>query len=144
MRSSQALAIQFLPMCSCTKADVTQSAVPLPGSRHSARKVPTMPFIDGGVSMQVSDKCPPADLVSMIKAFNPDNLPGRLAVVVRMGAAKLRTHMPALIEAVEEARLVRSSCRSRWFMVLLTAWSFNASEWASCVEPMCRNLPCRL
>jgi 3-deoxy-7-phosphoheptulonate synthase len=58
--------------------------------------------------MQVSDKCPPADLVSMIKAFNPDNLPGRLAVVVRMGAAKLRTHMPALIEAVEEARLVRS------------------------------------
>jgi Class-II DAHP synthetase family len=57
---------------------------------------------------QVSDKCPPADLVSMIKAFNPDNLPGRLAVVVRMGAAKLRTHMPALIEAVEEARLVRT------------------------------------
>ena len=58
--------------------------------------------------VQVSDKCPPADLVSMIKAFNPDNLPGRLAVVVRMGAAKLRTHMPALIEAVEEARLVRT------------------------------------
>lgn len=56
---------------------------------------------------QVSDKCPPPDLVSMIRAFNPDNLPGRLAVVVRMGASKLRAHLPALIEAVEEAKLVR-------------------------------------
>jgi 3-deoxy-7-phosphoheptulonate synthase len=61
--------------------------------------------IGNPIGVKVSDKCPPADLVSMIKAFNPDNLPGRLAVVVRMGAAKLRTHMPALIEAVEEARL---------------------------------------
>lgn len=42
----------------------------------------------------------------MIRAFNPDNLPGRLAVVVRMGAGKLRAHLPALIEAVEQAQLV--------------------------------------
>jgi 3-deoxy-7-phosphoheptulonate synthase len=49
----------------------------------------------------------------MIRAFNPDNLPGRLAVVVRMGAAKLRTYLPGLIEAVEEAKLVRSWSRPR-------------------------------
>ena len=50
---------------------------------------------------QVSDKISPEDLTTMIGAFNPDNLPGRLAVVVRMGAAKLRQHLPTLIRAVE-------------------------------------------
>ena len=58
-------------------------------------------------STQVSDKIDPADLVSMIDAFNPDNTPGRLAVVVRMGAAKVRTHLPALIKAITEAGKVR-------------------------------------
>ena len=52
---------------------------------------------------QVSDKIDPADLVSMIDAFNPDNTPGRLAVVVRMGASKVRAHLPALIKAVTDA-----------------------------------------
>ena len=50
---------------------------------------------------QVSDKISPEDLTTMIDAFNPDNLPGRLAVVVRMGAAKLRAHLPTLVHAVE-------------------------------------------
>ncbi len=57
--------------------------------------------------LQVSDKCTPEDLVTMIDAFNPDNLPGRLAVVVRMGAAKLRAHLPSLIQAVEARGQVR-------------------------------------
>ena len=39
----------------------------------------------------------------MISSFNPENTPGRLAVVVRMGAAKVRTHLPALIKAVTDA-----------------------------------------
>jgi 3-deoxy-7-phosphoheptulonate synthase len=52
---------------------------------------------------QVSDKMDPNDLVSMIATLNPDNIPGRLAVIVRMGAQKLRQKFPALIEAVEQA-----------------------------------------
>lgn len=42
----------------------------------------------------------PSDLVTLIAAVNPNNVPGRLAVIVRMGAAKLRAKLPALIEAV--------------------------------------------
>ena len=57
--------------------------------------------------MQISDKIDPSDLVSMIAAFNPDNTPGRLAVVVRMGAAKVRSHLPRLIDAVQRAGQVR-------------------------------------
>lgn len=57
---------------------------------------------------QVSDKCTPEDLVSMISSFNPDNVPGRLGVVVRMGAPKLREKLPALIEAVRQSGQVNS------------------------------------
>eukprot|EP00889_Picochlorum_renovo_P008454 jgi/Picre1/35484/NNA_002946.t1 len=35
--------------------------------------------------------------------MNPENTPGRLAVIVRMGAAKLRENFPRLIQAVQEA-----------------------------------------
>ncbi len=56
---------------------------------------------------QVSDKMDPAQLVSLIASLNPDNTPGRLAVIVRMGAEKLRLKFPALIEAVEQAGQVR-------------------------------------
>jgi 3-deoxy-7-phosphoheptulonate synthase len=55
------------------------------------------------VDVQVSDKMDPAELVSLIASLNPDNVPGRLAVIVRMGADKLRQKFPALIEAVEQA-----------------------------------------
>jgi 3-deoxy-7-phosphoheptulonate synthase len=59
--------------------------------------------IQNPIGVKVSDKMEPAKLVSLIATFNPDNVPGRLAVVVRMGAAKLREKFPALIEAVEAA-----------------------------------------
>jgi 3-deoxy-7-phosphoheptulonate synthase len=45
----------------------------------------------------------PAELVSLIASLNPENVPGRLAVIIRMGAEKLRAKFPALIEAVEQA-----------------------------------------
>lgn len=50
----------------------------------------------------------PAELVSLIASLNPENVPGRLAVIVRMGAEKLRQKFPALIEAVEQAGQVRA------------------------------------
>ena len=39
----------------------------------------------------------------MISALNPNNVPGRLAVIVRMGAENLREKLPALIRAVQSA-----------------------------------------
>lgn len=57
--------------------------------------------------VQVSDKMDPAELVSLIASLNPDNVPGRLAVIVRMGAENLRKKFPALIEAVEQAGQVK-------------------------------------
>ena len=45
----------------------------------------------------------PSELVALIATLNPENTPGRLAVIVRMGASKLRAKLPALIEAVQQA-----------------------------------------
>ena len=39
----------------------------------------------------------------MINKLNPDNVPGRLTVIVRMGAIKMREHLPKLIGAVQKA-----------------------------------------
>ncbi|CAI7879124.1 unnamed protein product [Closterium sp. NIES-53] len=55
---------------------------------------------------QVSDKMPPQDLVEVCHILNPDNRPGRLTVIVRMGAEKLREKLPALVQAVEREGLV--------------------------------------
>lgn len=46
----------------------------------------------------------PSELVALIATLNPENTPGRLAVIVRMGAQKLREKLPALIEAVQQVR----------------------------------------
>ncbi|CAI6010359.1 unnamed protein product [Closterium sp. NIES-65] len=54
----------------------------------------------------VSDKMPPQDLVEVCHILNPDNRPGRLTVIVRMGAEKLREKLPALVQAVEREGLV--------------------------------------
>lgn len=45
----------------------------------------------------------PADLVKLCEMLNPENKPGRLTVIVRMGAEKLRQKLPLLIRAVRQA-----------------------------------------
>lgn len=59
--------------------------------------------IQNPIGVKVSDKMDPAELVSMVATFNPDNIPGRLAVISRMGPSVIRDKLPALIEAVEQA-----------------------------------------
>lgn len=41
------------------------------------------------MGVKISNKMDPSDLVTLIAAVNPENVPGRLAVIVRMGAQKV-------------------------------------------------------
>lgn len=68
-----------------------------------AAHVEFMRGIGNPIGVKVSDKMDPNDLVTMIHSFNPENTPGRLAVIVRMGQEKLRAKLPALLQAVERA-----------------------------------------
>lgn len=56
--------------------------------------------------LQVSDKMDPAELVKLCEILNPQNKPGRLTVIVRMGAEKLRQKLPALVRAVRNAGII--------------------------------------
>jgi 3-deoxy-7-phosphoheptulonate synthase len=59
--------------------------------------------IGNPLGVKISDKMAPSDLVTLIAAVNPENVPGRLAVIVRMGAQKVRDHLPALLRAVQHS-----------------------------------------
>lgn len=59
--------------------------------------------IGNPIGVKVSDKMDPSELVALIATLNPDNVPGRLTVIVRMGAEKLRAKLPSLVEAVASA-----------------------------------------
>jgi 3-deoxy-7-phosphoheptulonate synthase len=57
--------------------------------------------IGNPLGVKVSDKCTPEELIEIIETMNPQNIPGRLSIVVRMGDDKLRKNLPGLIRAVQ-------------------------------------------
>jgi len=57
--------------------------------------------VENPIGVKVSDKCTPEELLRTLDAFNPDNIPGRVVIIVRMGAEKLRKNFPGLIRAVQ-------------------------------------------
>ena len=53
----------------------------------------------------------PDDLLRLIDILNPDNVPGRVTIITRMGHEHVETYLPALIRAVQrEGRKVVWSC----------------------------------
>lgn len=58
--------------------------------------------INNPIGIKVSDKISDEDFIQMLDTVNPDNIPGKVAVIVRMGAKKLREHLPRLIKAVQK------------------------------------------
>ena len=57
--------------------------------------------IGNPIGVKISDKASPEELLEVINAVNPDNIPGRITIIVRMGAEKLREKLPILIKAVQ-------------------------------------------
>ncbi|HAQ34231.1 MAG: 3-deoxy-7-phosphoheptulonate synthase class II [Maricaulis sp.] len=68
-----------------------------------------------GISNPIGLKCGPTitpdELLTLIDRLNPDNEAGRLVLITRMGADKVRDRLPVLVRAVErEGRSVVWSC----------------------------------
>lgn len=57
--------------------------------------------IGNPLGVKVSDKCTPEELLNICDTMNPNNTPGKLTIIVRMGAEKLRKNLPGLIRAVQ-------------------------------------------
>jgi len=58
--------------------------------------------IGNPLGVKVSDKCTPEELINIIELMNPDNIPGKLSIIIRMGAEKVRSNLPGLIRAVQK------------------------------------------
>ena len=67
--------------------------------------------IENPIGVKVGPSMDPDELIRLIDILNPDNDPGRLNLIVRMGADKVGDHLPQLIRAVEgEGKQVLWSC----------------------------------
>ncbi len=61
------------------------------------------------IGLKVGNSMAPDELIDVIKLLNPDNEPGRLTLIHRFGAEKIRAKLPVLAEAV-----LRSGCKVLW------------------------------
>ena len=67
--------------------------------------------IQNPIGLKAGPTLDPDDLIRLIDRINPDNVPGRLNVIVRMGADKVEEGLPPLLRAVQkEGRNVLWSC----------------------------------
>ncbi len=59
-----------------------------------------------GISNPIGLKCGPSldsdDLLRLIDRLNPENIPGRLTLIARMGADSVRAKLPPLLKAVQK------------------------------------------
>ncbi|MCA9303671.1 MAG: 3-deoxy-7-phosphoheptulonate synthase, partial [Phycisphaerales bacterium] len=63
--------------------------------------------ISNPVGVKVGPTITPDELIALVDALNPDNIPGKLVLIARMGAEKVADALPALLETVEsEGRTV--------------------------------------
>ena len=58
------------------------------------------------LGVKISQKATPEELLETVTALNPNNVPGRILVIVRMGAEELRKKLPGHIRAVDDAGIV--------------------------------------
>ena len=67
--------------------------------------------IQNPIGLKAGPSLPPDDLIRLIDRINPNNIPGKLTVIVRMGADKVEKGLPPLLQAVQrEGRNVLWSC----------------------------------
>jgi 3-deoxy-7-phosphoheptulonate synthase len=59
--------------------------------------------VENPIGMKCGPSLEPDDLLRLIEALNPDNAPGRLTLIARMGAERVEAKLPALVRAVRRA-----------------------------------------
>jgi 3-deoxy-7-phosphoheptulonate synthase len=56
--------------------------------------------IENPVGVKIGPSAPPADVVALADALNPRNEPGKLVLITRMGATKVKQALPPILRAV--------------------------------------------
>ena len=58
--------------------------------------------INNPIGIKISDKCDKDELINLLEIVNPSNEPGKVVIIVRMGAIKLAEKLPILIDEVKK------------------------------------------
>jgi 3-deoxy-7-phosphoheptulonate synthase len=53
------------------------------------------------IGMKVGPTASPEEVLEAVEMLNPDRIPGRLSLITRMGAGKVRDTLPAIVQKVE-------------------------------------------
>ncbi len=78
-----------------------------PGGAH----VEYLRGVKNPIGLKAGPSLAPDELIRLIDALNPENEPGRLTIIARMGADKVEAALPPLVRAVErEGRAVVWAC----------------------------------
>ncbi len=56
--------------------------------------------ISNPIGVKLGPDTAPEDALGLVRALNPDRVPGRLTLITRMGAGRVRASLPPLLEAV--------------------------------------------
>lgn len=67
-------------------------------------QVEFMRGISNPIGIKISEKTDPTELKKLLEVLNPENLPGRITLITRMGRTKLRKFLPEIIESVEKEK----------------------------------------
>ncbi|MEA5118629.1 MAG: 3-deoxy-7-phosphoheptulonate synthase class II [Propionicimonas sp.] len=54
------------------------------------------------IGLKIGPDATPAEVLALADALDPDHEPGRLTIITRMGAARIRTVLPGVVAAVED------------------------------------------
>jgi 3-deoxy-7-phosphoheptulonate synthase len=55
------------------------------------------------IGVKIGPKTSPADALALIETLNPEEEPGRLTFITRMGAKNIRTALPPIVESVKKS-----------------------------------------
>ncbi len=59
--------------------------------------------IHNPVGVKVGPTATPREVLEIAERLNPNRIPGRLTFIIRMGAGKIRTTLPAIVKAVQDS-----------------------------------------
>ncbi len=59
--------------------------------------------IDNPIGMKLGPRTTPDELLRLLDVLDPDNTPGRMVLISRMGATQVGERLPALVQAVQSA-----------------------------------------
>lgn len=61
--------------------------------------------INNPIGIKLSGNITPEELINLLDILNPKNIPGRIVLITRMGATKLKEKLPSLIKIIQENSL---------------------------------------